>query len=47
MRVGFVGLGRMGMALLPRIRPAATVLTAWNRTRARGARGYQPRPGAV
>lgn len=32
MKLGFVGLGRMGMALLPRLLPVADTLTAWNRT---------------
>lgn len=32
MRIGFVGLGRMGMAMTVRLRAAGFALTAWNRT---------------
>lgn len=32
MRIGFVGLGRMGMAMTARLRAAGFALTAWNRT---------------
>ena len=35
MRVGFVGLGAMGSAIVPRLLAAGHAVTGWNRTRAR------------
>jgi 3-hydroxyisobutyrate dehydrogenase-like beta-hydroxyacid dehydrogenase len=35
MRIGFVGLGRMGQAMVPRLLHAGYTVTVWNRTAAR------------
>lgn len=35
MRIGFVGLGRMGQVMVPRLLAAGFPVTVWNRTRAK------------
>lgn len=37
MKVGFVGLGAMGMGIVPRLIAAGHTVTGWNRTRAKAA----------
>lgn len=37
MKIGFVGLGDMGQAIVPRLIDAGHVVTAWNRTREKAA----------
>lgn len=39
MRIGFVGLGRMGMAMTARLRAQGFALTVWNRTVREGPEG--------
>ena len=36
-RIGFVGLGRMGAAMAPRLLGPGRTLTVWNRSAARAA----------
>lgn len=42
MRIGFAGLGHMGLPMAARLADAGVSLTVWNRTASRAARLLRP-----